>query len=181
VGVLARGQIQEPLVHDQHFCSTVMDGEKAVIDPVSKQQKTEKFKYMCKEPITPKNACTCASCGKTFCNKPTCMFSNVELEEFEAPEGNGPKEKKASVLRGSVCASCKFAREEAKGAWIVKAPKPEEEPERPGLFAPLLALFSPPPLTEEQMEKEKDRQEKAVRLCSIQCSLLFCFCNSCAG
>lgn len=163
MGVLARGQLQEPLVHDQLCCPTTLDGEKVVIDPVSKQQKTEKYKYTCKEPITPKNACTCASCGKTFCNKQTCIFPDVSLEEFEAPQGNGPKDKTAVVLRGAVCASCKSAREEAQGAWIVKAPKPEEEPEKPSLFAPLLALLSPPPLTEEQMEKEKERQEKAVR------------------
>ena len=163
VSVLARGQLQDPLVHGSVCCSTVLEGDKVVVDPVSKQQKTEKYKYMCKEAITPKNASTCASCGKNFCNKPTCIFPGVELQEFEAPEGNGPKDKKAVVLSGPVCASCKSAREEAKGAWIVKAPKPEEEPEKPGFLAPLLAIFSPPPLTEEQMEREKERQEKAVR------------------
>jgi hypothetical protein len=164
VNILARGQIQEPLLHDQLCCSTVLEGDKVVIDPVSKQQKTEKYTYMCKEPITSKNSYPCASCGKSFCKKPSCMFPGVDLEEFEASPGNGPKERKAHVLKGTVCVSCKSARDEAKGAWIVKAPKPEEVPPQPGLFDGLLALLSPPPLTEEQMEKEKDRQEKAVHL-----------------
>ena len=61
VGVLARGMLKEPLVHDQFCCSTELEGEKQIIDPVSKQPKTEKFKFMCKEPITPKNASTCCS------------------------------------------------------------------------------------------------------------------------
>lgn len=170
VGVLARGQLQDPLVHEYFTCSTVLKGEKLVADPLDKKKmKTEEFSYKCKEAITAKNASTCASCGKCFCNKPTCIFPDVELEDFEAPQGNGPKEKKAVVLKGPVCAACKYAREEAKGAWIVKAPKPEEEPEKPGFLAPLLAILSPPPLTEEQMEREKERQEKAVRKPSGAC------------
>jgi hypothetical protein len=169
VGVLARGMLKEPLVHDQFCCSTELEGEKQIIDPVSKQPKTEKFKFMCKEPITPKNASTCASCSRTFCNKKTCMFSEVELEEFEKPEGSGEtnadaisKEKKAVVLKGSVCAVCKALREESKGAWRVKAPKPQEPPPTPNPLQFLLDIISPPPLTEEQMEKEKEKQEKAV-------------------
>jgi hypothetical protein len=166
VGVLARGQLKEPLVHDSFYCPTVLKGEKDVVDTVDKRKtKKVEFHYMCKEVITAKNARTCASCGKTFCSKETCIFPDVELEDFEAPQGNGPKDKKAVVLKGPVCAFCKSAREEAKGTWIVKAPKPEEEPEKPGFFATLSALWSSPPLTDEQMEKEKERQEKAVRLC----------------
>jgi hypothetical protein len=91
------------------------------------------------------------------------MFPDVELQELEAAQGNGPKEKIVEVIKGAVCASCKVAREESKGAWIVKAPKPAEERPDPGFLAPLLAVLFPPPLTEEQMEREKERQEKAVR------------------
>jgi hypothetical protein len=164
VGVLTRGQSLNPMIHDQLRCSTVLEGEKLVQDPVSKQQKTEKYKYLCKESITHKNSRTCASCGIMFCSKATCIFPDVELQELEAPQGNGPKEKKAEVIKGAVCAACKIAREESKGAWIVKAPKPPEERPDPGFLAPLLAMIFPPPLTEEQMEREKERQEKAVRL-----------------
>jgi len=172
VGVLARGMLKEPLVHDQFCCSTVLEGEKQVKDPVSKQPKTEKFKYMCKEPITPKNASTCCSCSRIFCNKPTCMFPKIELEEFEDPKGNGPKEKKADVLKGSVCAVCKAMREESKGGWLVKAPKPKEPPPAVNPFQAIMDIFHPPPLTEEQMEKEKERKEKAVRGCACITVLL---------
>ena len=172
VGVLARGMLKEPLVHDQFCCSTELEGEKQVVDPVSKQPKTEKFKYMCKEPITPKNASTCCSCSRIFCSKPTCMFPKIELEEFEDPKGNGPKEKKAEVLKGSVCAVCKAMREESKGGWLVKAPKPQEPPPAVNPFQAIIDILNPPPLTEEQMEKEKERKEKAVRGCACITVLL---------
>jgi len=100
------------------------------------------------------------------------MFPKIELEEFEDPKGNGPKEKKADVLKGSVCAVCKAMREESKGGWLVKAPKPQEPPPAFDLMQTIQNIFVSPPLTEEQIEKEKERKKEAVRGCACITVLL---------
>jgi len=103
VGVLTRGQSQDPMIHDQLRCSTVLEGEKLVLDPVTKQQKTQKYNYTCKEPISHKNARTCASCGVMFCSKATCIFPDVELARTRSGSRRRSRRKKSgSNQRSSV-------------------------------------------------------------------------------